>query len=266
MERIAVYARVSKASQDLEHQLRQLRDYAARRGAEATEYVDRAGGSRASRPAYKAMLAAVRRREASAVVAVRLDRLARSVQQLCQLAADLEACGTALVVLEQSIDTSTSSGRFLFHTLAAVAELERDLIRERTREVRAPSTPGRSPGHAGCARRGEAIGTSARCSAYRAQRSCAPSGAPDTPQGGPGGEFSAWGMAWAAPRIARGRAPPRTRSHQGAPPKRGRAGGRIRCARAGMGTAPCLAAQCGRSSKIRHAECTQHPTGYGISI
>jgi len=38
-------------------------------------------------------------------------------------------------VLEQSIDTSTSSGRFLFHTLAAVAELERDLIRERTREA-----------------------------------------------------------------------------------------------------------------------------------
>jgi DNA invertase Pin-like site-specific DNA recombinase len=46
-------------------------------------------------------------------------------------AAELEALGVDLVVLDQNIDTSTPSGRFLFHSLAAVAELERDLIRER---------------------------------------------------------------------------------------------------------------------------------------
>jgi len=47
------------------------------------------------------------------------------------MAAELEALGIDLVVLDQSIDTSTPAGRFLFNTLGAVAELERDLIRER---------------------------------------------------------------------------------------------------------------------------------------
>jgi DNA invertase Pin-like site-specific DNA recombinase len=66
------------------------------------------------------------------VACVKLDRLARSVRHLTNLAAELEALGVDLIVLDQGIDTSCSSGRLLFHVLASIAEFERDLIRERT--------------------------------------------------------------------------------------------------------------------------------------
>src|SRR5437667_4437076 len=58
-------------------------------------------------------------------------RLARSTRHLVTLSGDLEALGVDLVVLDQSIDTTTPSGRLLFHVLAAIAEFERDLIRDR---------------------------------------------------------------------------------------------------------------------------------------
>jgi DNA invertase Pin-like site-specific DNA recombinase len=71
-------------------------------------------------------------REGDALVCVRLDRLARSTRELLEIAADLEARGIDLVILDQSIDTSTPAGRLTFALLAAIAEFERDLIRERT--------------------------------------------------------------------------------------------------------------------------------------
>lgn len=147
MERIALYSRVSTDEQNPVAQRDALRDYAARRGAGAVEFEDRASGSNRHRPALDALMEAVHRREVGAVAVTKLDRLARSVRHLCDLAADLEARGVALIVLDQAIDTSTSAGRFMFHTLAAVAELERDLIRERTRAgVAAARRRGRCPG------------------------------------------------------------------------------------------------------------------------
>ena len=65
---------------------------------------------------------AVRGREIEVVVCIKLDRLVRSVRHLTELAAEFEACGVALVVVDQSIDTGTPAGRFLFHTLSAVVE------------------------------------------------------------------------------------------------------------------------------------------------
>jgi DNA invertase Pin-like site-specific DNA recombinase len=73
----------------------------------------------------------VRARKVDVVACIKLDRLARSTRHLVTLAADLEALGVDLVVLDQSIDTTTPSGRLLFHVLAAIAEFERDLIRDR---------------------------------------------------------------------------------------------------------------------------------------
>ncbi len=88
-------------------------------------------GAKDRRPALYQMLAKARRREFDAVACVRLDRLARSVRHLTNLAAEFEALGIDLICVDQQIDSSTPSGRFLFHTLSAVAELERDLIHER---------------------------------------------------------------------------------------------------------------------------------------
>ena len=79
------------------------------------------------------MMAAVRRREVDAVAVTKLDRLARSTRHLCEISDELKAVGADLVVLDQAIDTSTPSGKLLFDVLAAVAEFEGGLIRERTR-------------------------------------------------------------------------------------------------------------------------------------
>lgn len=134
MRKIALYARCSTAEQHPDAQLHELRDYARRRGAEAIEYVDRAeSGAKDRRPGLDRLMAAARRRRIDAIACTKLDRLARSVRHLTALAAELEALGVDIVVLDQAIDTGTPTGRLLFHVLGAIAEFERDLCRERTR-------------------------------------------------------------------------------------------------------------------------------------
>ena len=134
MQRIAVYARVSTTEQNLEPQVHALRRYAHDRGAEAVEFTDHGvSGAKDSRPALDAMMSEVRRRRVSAVVVTKLDRLARSVRHLTSLAAEFEALGCSLVVVEQAIDTATPAGRLLFNVLGSIAEFERDLIRDRVR-------------------------------------------------------------------------------------------------------------------------------------
>ncbi len=132
--RVALYARCSTADQSVDLQLDGLRDYARTRGFTIVEeYIDEGvSGAKARRPALDQLMADAHRRRFDAVAVWRLDRLARSVRHLVNVAADLESLGIDLIVLDQGIDTSTSAGRFLFHTLGAVGELERDLIRERT--------------------------------------------------------------------------------------------------------------------------------------
>ena len=133
MPRVAIYARVSTQDQHLDPQLAPLRAYAERRGAEAVPFTDKASGARARRPGLDALLDACRRREVEAVVIVKLDRLARSVRHLCEVVAELDSLGIALVALDQAIDTRSASGRLLIHTLGAVAEFERELVVERTK-------------------------------------------------------------------------------------------------------------------------------------
>jgi DNA invertase Pin-like site-specific DNA recombinase len=134
MRRIALYARVSTSEQHVEPQLHALRGYAEARGLEvATEYVDHGvSGAKDRRPALDRLLADARRRRFDVLACTKLDRLARSVHHLTSLGRELEALGIDLVVLDQSIDTSTPAGRLLFHVLGSIAEFERDLICERT--------------------------------------------------------------------------------------------------------------------------------------
>ncbi len=148
MPRLALYARVSTNDQHPDAQLAELRAYAARRGAEAVEHVDHGvSGAKDRRPALDALMAAVRRREVEAVVVTKLDRIARSVRHLTELAAELEPLGVALVVLDQAIDTSTPTGRLLVHVRGAITEFERDLVRERTAAgLAAARRRGRHPG------------------------------------------------------------------------------------------------------------------------
>lgn len=134
LARLALYARVSTHEQTVAPQLDALRTYTLNRGGAAEEYVDQGvSGARDRRPALDRLLADARRRRFDVLVVVKLDRLARSVRHLTELAAELDALGVGLVVLDQAIDTTTPAGKLLFHVLGSIAEFERDLIRERTR-------------------------------------------------------------------------------------------------------------------------------------
>ena len=133
--RVALYARVSTDDQTVAPQLDALREYAhARRLEVVDEYLDEGvSGSKDRRPALDEMMAKAKRRSFDSVAVVKLDRLARSTRHLTQLAAELEALGVDLIVIDQGIDTSTPAGRLLFNVLAAIGEFELDMIRERTR-------------------------------------------------------------------------------------------------------------------------------------
>jgi DNA invertase Pin-like site-specific DNA recombinase len=130
--RVATYSRVSTLSQTADNQLLALRSFATARGWIVTEFTDQGqSGAKEKRPQLDAMLASVRARKVDVVACVKLDRLARSVHHLVAMVREFEALGVDLIVLDQSIDTTTPSGRLLFHVLAAISEFERDLIRDR---------------------------------------------------------------------------------------------------------------------------------------
>ena len=73
-------------------------------------------------------------REGDVFIVTKLDRLARSVADLVNIGARLEAKGVGLKVLDQAIDTSTPSGRLMFNMLGSIAQFERELMLERQRE------------------------------------------------------------------------------------------------------------------------------------
>lgn len=117
--------------QDPERQLREMREYCKSRKWKVTEFVDRVSGAKLQRPELDRMWKECRRRRFDVIVVQDLDRLGRTVKQLVLALADLNALGVAFVCLKRDIDTTTAHGRFMFHILASVAELEREMIRER---------------------------------------------------------------------------------------------------------------------------------------
>jgi DNA invertase Pin-like site-specific DNA recombinase len=134
-KRIAVYGRVSTDAQSHASQLREVRAYVRRRWpkAEVVEHLDKASGGKFTRPGLDSLMADVRRGRVDVLVIYKLDRLGRSLKELAQLIGEFETHGTALVATSQGIDTSESNpaGRLQMNVLLAVAEFERDLIRER---------------------------------------------------------------------------------------------------------------------------------------
>jgi DNA invertase Pin-like site-specific DNA recombinase len=134
--RVAVYARVSthNGQRDPEVQLRELRDYCARRGWEICgEYVDHLSGAKDKRPALDRLMAEAHRRRFDAVVVWKFDRFARSVSHLLRALETFRSLGIEFVSLSEQVDTSTPMGKMVFTVLGAVAELERSLIVERVK-------------------------------------------------------------------------------------------------------------------------------------
>ncbi len=130
--RAAIYARVSTLDQEPENQLQELRRYVQARGWTAVEYVDRGvSGAKDRRPALDALVQDARRRRFDVLVCWQLDRLGRSLKHLITLLDDLQALGVAFVSLTEGIDATTPAGKLQMHILGAIAEFERERIRER---------------------------------------------------------------------------------------------------------------------------------------
>ena len=120
------YARVSTGDQDLALQLDALKAAGCARW-----FSDTASGSLTERPQLKRAMEELRDGEDTLVV-WRLDRLGRSLRHLIELIGELERRQIGFRSLTEGIDTTTSSGRLVFHIFGAIAEFERQLIRERT--------------------------------------------------------------------------------------------------------------------------------------
>tara|TARA_R110002111_G_scaffold115634_4_gene176593 strand:+ start:704 stop:1279 length:576 start_codon:yes stop_codon:yes gene_type:complete len=121
------YARVSTTGQSLDVQMSKLE--AA--GCDKI-YQEKRSGKTASRPEFKKCLEYIR--SGDTLIITKLDRLARSVIHLSQIADRFQTEGIELIVIDQSIDTSTSTGRLMFNMLSCIAEFENDLRSERQKE------------------------------------------------------------------------------------------------------------------------------------
>ncbi len=119
------YARVSTGEQTLDLQL----DALAKAGCDKTS-TETASGAKADRPVLADVLGYLR--AGDTLVVWRLDRLGRSLQHLIETVAAVAERGIGFKSLGEQIDTTTSGGKLIFHIFGALAEFERDLIRERT--------------------------------------------------------------------------------------------------------------------------------------
>ncbi len=133
--KVALYARVSTEGQDPEMQLAALRAHAANRGWEvAEEYVDKGfSGAKERRPALDRLMQAGWAGKFQTVLVWRFDRFARSVKHLITALETFRTLRVNFISLQEQFDTSTPIGQAMFTIIGAMAQLERDIIRERVK-------------------------------------------------------------------------------------------------------------------------------------
>ena len=119
------YARVSTHEQNIDLQI----DALSKEGCHKI-FEDQVSGAKSERPGLSECLNYLR--EGDTLVVWRLDRLGRSLKHLIDMVMDLQSRGVMIKSLHEGIDTNTATGQFFFHVTGAFAELERNLIRERT--------------------------------------------------------------------------------------------------------------------------------------
>ena len=120
------YARVSTQEQNLSLQLDALQAAGC-----ATIYQEKVTSAKKERPELQKLIGQLR--AGDVVVVWKLDRLGRSLQDLVSLVNEMQGKGAEFQSLNDHIDTTTPQGKFTFHLFAALAEFERDIIRERTK-------------------------------------------------------------------------------------------------------------------------------------
>lgn len=130
--KVAIYVRVSKEEQHLQQQIDDLSEYVKKMGWEY-KFFEEKESTRKTRPVKQHLMQLCRERKYDALIVWRLDRFARTVQEMVMDVAELEARGVSFMSLKDGIDFSTPAGRLQFHILSAFAQFERDLISERTK-------------------------------------------------------------------------------------------------------------------------------------
>ena len=136
------YVRVSTERQadrgvSLEAQAEKIKAMALVQGAELVDTIVEGGesGKTLNRPGMAKLLALVDKGKVQAVIVAKLDRLTRSVKDLCELLERFERRGVALISVAESLDTGSAAGRLVLNIMAAVSQWEREAIGERTRDA-----------------------------------------------------------------------------------------------------------------------------------
>lgn len=134
--KIAIYLRVSTGRQTTDSQSVELREYCARRGwTTVREFCDTSSSAKFGRQGLDALMREVRRGRVDVIIAFKLHRLGRSLAHLAQLIGEMTSHRVALVIPAQGIDTSASNpaAQLQLNILCAVAEFEREIIRDRVK-------------------------------------------------------------------------------------------------------------------------------------
>ena len=131
----AIYARVSTIDQHTDNQIIVLQKYCDARNYHIEyTYVDKGvSGSKESRPEFDNMMNDAKKRKFDCLLVWKLDRLSRSLRHLLNTLDELNNVGISFICYQDNIDTTTPTGRLMFHMVGAFAEFERSLIQERVK-------------------------------------------------------------------------------------------------------------------------------------
>lgn len=129
--KVAVYIRVSRSDLNLDNQRLALEDYARNKGWEFQVFEEKES-TRKTRPVKEEVLSLIRHGKFDGVIVYKVDRWARSLQELIMNVDEITGKGKFFVSVTQPFDTTGSSGRLMLQIIGAFAEFERDMIRERT--------------------------------------------------------------------------------------------------------------------------------------
>lgn len=134
MKNCSIYTRVSTLDQSCELQIRELKEFAERRGWKVVAvFEEKMSGTTANRPQLKQLQKLVAERKIDVVLTWKLDRLFRSLRDLLSVLQDWSDLGVEMVSLRDNIDLTTSTGRLLMQIVGAFGEFEAALVRERVR-------------------------------------------------------------------------------------------------------------------------------------
>lgn len=131
--KVAIYCRVSTEEQTLEQQREPLISLCNSEKWEYDIFEEKISGAKASRTELDKLMQGIRKRKYSKVLVYKLDRLGRSLKHLIQLVEEFNKKDVHFICLNPNVDTKSAQGRFFIQIIGAVAELEREYIRERTK-------------------------------------------------------------------------------------------------------------------------------------